>query len=171
MTHTMAHTRLPTRAISRPLRLAGLLCGLLPGLLLTCSQAIAADPASIYYSAAPWDGAAYAIEIPQPASEGAQPVIRVNLWGNPEFAGPKTITFTGREDAGGGPGKGEGRASFQAVLNKSLPQNLAGAISFKALRKDAPVAGSYEFATLDGKRKFSGSFEAAWGNQPQRVIR
>jgi len=167
----MRHTHLHARAISRRLRLVALRLVLLPGLLLTCAQAIAADPATIYYSAAPWDGAAYAIEIPVPSSEGAQPVIRVNLWGNPEFAGPRTITFTGREDAGGGPGKGEGRASFQAVLNKSLPQNLAGTISFKALRKDAPVAGSYEFATLDGKRKFSGSFEATWGNQPMRVIR
>jgi len=159
----MTHTNFRARAIAQAWACLGL--------LLACAQALAADPATIYYSAAPWDGAAYAIEIPLSAGEGAQPVIRVNLWGNPEFAGPRTIRFSGREDAGGGPGKGEGRASFQSVLNKTAPQNLAGAITFQALRRDLPVSGSYEFATLDGRRKFSGSFEAAWGNQPQRVIR
>jgi hypothetical protein len=132
----------------------------------------AAGQATIYYSAAPWDGAAYAIEIPLEATkEASQPFIRINIWGNPEFSEPNTLNFSGKEDAGGGPGRGVGRASYQAVLNKSWPENLAGSVSFKALQKDRPVSATYEFATLDGKKKFKGNFQAAWGNKPMRIIR
>jgi len=147
---------------------------------VTHSQLKAAEtPASgsdghavIYYSAAPWDGAAYAMEIPlEQTKEASQPVIRINIWGNPEFAEPKTLYFSGKEDAGGGPARGNGRASFQAILNKSWPENLAGSVSFRSLQKDQPVSGTYELATLDGKKKFKGNFQAAWGNKPMRVIR
>jgi len=128
--------------------------------------------ATIYFSAAPWDGAAYAMEIPLArATDAPQSFIRISIWGNPEFPEPKTIYFSGKEDPGGGPGKGDGRASFQAVLNKSWPENLAGSISFSTLRQDRPVSGTYELATLDGKKKFNGSFQALWGNKPMRVIR
>ncbi len=138
-----------------------------------CIPSIAAETgATIYYSAAPWDGAAYAIEIPlERTNDAALPTIRINIWGNPEFPESKTINFSGKEDAGGGPGKGDGRASYQAVLNKSWPENLAGSITFKSLQKDRPVSATYEFATLDGKKKFKGNFQAVWGNQPMRIVR
>jgi hypothetical protein len=128
--------------------------------------------AAIYYSAAPWDGAAYDIEIPlERTSDAPQPFIRINIWGNPESQGPITFHFSGKEDPGGGPSRGSGRASFQAILNKSWPEPLAGSVSFQTLRKDHPVPGTYELATLDGKRKFKGNFQAAWGNKPAPVIR
>ena len=130
------------------------------------------DPAAIYYSFAPWDGAAYDLEIPQePGKEGAKATIRISIWGNPEFPEPKTIRFTGREDSGGGPGKGDGIANYQAILNKSFPQRLAGWVAFQVLRKDQAVSGSYELKTLDGTRRFKGEFQAAWGNKPAKVIR
>jgi hypothetical protein len=130
------------------------------------------DQATIYFSFAPWDGAAYDIEIPLGhLGDAAQPCIRINLWGYPEFKEAKTINFSGKEDAGGGPSKGDGRALFQADLNKSMPEGLVGSVSFKTLRNDCSVSGSYEFATLDGKRRFKGSFQAAWGNKPPKVIR
>lgn len=128
--------------------------------------------ATIYYSFAPWDGAAYAIEIPQGNPEdAAHPCIRVSLWGYPEFTDAKTIRFSGNEDAGGGPSRGDGIAQFQAIQNKSMPQRMEGTLSFDNLLHDRPVTGTYEFSTLDGKRKFKGSFQAAWGNKPARVIR
>lgn len=160
---------------------AFLMCGL--AWLLVClagSQARAADApavgpvdqAIIYFSFAPWDGAAYDIEIPlERADDGAQPSIRINIWGYPEFPRPKTIHFSGKEDPGGGPTRGDGRALFQADLNKSTPERLVGSVSFKVLQNGFPVSGSYEFATLDGNRKFKGSFQAAWGNKPAKVIR
>jgi hypothetical protein len=130
------------------------------------------DQAIIYFSSAPWDGAAYDIEIPlEHADDAVQPAIRINIWGYPQFPEPKTIHFSGKEDAGGGPSRGDGRALFQANLNKSMPECLVGSLSFKTLQNDQPVSGSYEFATLDGKRKFKGSFQAAWGNKPAKVIR
>ncbi len=130
------------------------------------------DQAIIYFSFAPWDGAAYAIDIPLGhADDAVQPVIRIDIWGYPEFPEPKTIDFSGKEDPGGGPLRGDGRAVFQADLNKSMPERLEGSVSFKTLQKGHPVSGSYEFATLDGKRKFKGSFQAAWGNKPPKVIR
>ena len=160
---------------------AFLMCGLAWLLVfLTGSQVRAADSpavgamnqATIYYSAAPWDGAAYGIEIPlDRADDGAQPSIRVSIWGYPEFPKPKTIHFSGKEDAGGGPSRGDGLALFQANLNQSMPERLAGSISFMSLKNGVPVSGSYELATLDGKRKFKGSFQAAWGNKPGMVIR
>ncbi len=52
-----------------------------------------------------------------------------------------------------------------------MPERLAGSVSFKALKNDSPVSGSYEFATLDGKRTFKGRFQAVWGNKPEKVIR
>jgi hypothetical protein len=132
----------------------------------------AADKATIYFSSAPWDGAAYDIEIPlEHVDDAPRPYIRINIWGYPEFSDPKAIYFSGREDAGGGPLKGDGRALFQVDLNKTFPERLAGSVSFKALKDDSPVSGSYELATLDGKRKFKGTFQAVWGNKPARVIR
>src|SRR5580700_9012676 len=131
-----------------------------------------ADQAIIYFSFAPWDGAAYDIEIPLGHPDDAvQPVIRINIWGNPQFPEPKSIHFSGKEDAGGGPSKGDGRALFQANLNKTMPERLVGSVSFKTLLNDQPVSGDYEFATLDGKRRFKGRFQAAWGNKPTKVIR
>jgi hypothetical protein len=147
----------------------------LAGSQIKAADATAVGPvnqAVIYFSFAPWDGAAYAIEIPlEHAGNAVQPVIRINIWGYPEFPEPKTIHFSGEEDAGGGPSRGDGRALFQANLNKSMPERLVGSVSFKILQKDRPVSGSYEFATLDGKRSFKGSFQAAWGNKPSKVIR
>lgn len=135
------------------------------------TQDVAEHTAIIYYSAAPWDGAAYAINIPvEKAKDVPGPAININIWGNPEFTKPETIHFSGEEDPGGGSGKGSGRASFQLIPNKSWPENLAGTIIFKSLQPGQPVSGTYDLATSDGKR-FRGSFEATWGNQPIRVIR
>lgn len=130
------------------------------------------DQAIIYFSYAPWDGAAYDIEIPLGHSDDAvHPIIRINIWGYPQFPEPKTINFSGKEDAGGGNSRGDGVALFQANLNKSMPERLMGSVSFKTLQSDHPVSGTYEFATLNGKRRFKGSFQAAWGNKPAKAIR
>ena len=148
-------------------------------LVLINSQVVAGEiqedaskhKATIYFSAAPWDGPAYAIEIPlEQTNDATQPVIRVNIWGNPEFSKPTTFHFSGKEDPGGGSSKGSGRASFQSILNKSWPENLAGTILFETLQPGHPVSATYDLATSNGKR-FRGSFEATWGNQPIRVIR
>lgn len=131
-----------------------------------------AGQAIIYFSFAPWDGAAYDIEIPlEHEDDAVQPFIRINIWGYLQLSEPKTIHFSGKEDPGGGPSRGDGRALFQTNLYKTMPERLAGSVSFKILQNDQPVSGSYEFATLDGRRKFKGNFLAAWGNKPPKVIR
>ena len=133
---------------------------------VNCRAAEPAKSATIYYSAAPWDGAAYDIHIPlKKTAEDSDPNISINIWDNPEFDKPTTIRFTGNEDSGGGPGKGLGRAMFQSVLGKSWPENLSGSISFKKLRHDQTVVATYELTTAKG-RKFKGSIEAKWGNKP-----
>lgn len=135
-------------------------------------SASTANSATIFYSSAPWDGAAYDLEIPlKPAGAADEPYLRINIWDYPEFPDPKTIRFTGKEDSGGGPSRGEGRALFQRNFNKSMPENLAGTIEFRILKKDSPVSGSYALATLDGKKVFKGSFQAVWGNKPLTAIR
>lgn len=127
--------------------------------------------ATIYFSAAPWDGAAYDIEIPlEKTKDAPEPVIRVNIWGNPEYLKPETVLFTGKEDAGGGEGKGSGRASYQTILNKSWPEPLSGTVVFKILRKGRPVSAVYDLKTAKG-RKFKGRFQAAWGNEAPLRIR
>jgi hypothetical protein len=157
--------------------LSAALAGLLAALI--GSQAAAAEPqeavaerkATIYFSSAPWDGAAYALEIPLDKSkEAPEPFIRVNLWGNLAFSYSRSFHFSGNEDPGGGADKGVGRASFQAALNKSWPEKLAGTIVVNDLRPGHPVSGTYALETLSGK-KFKGSFKAGWGNEAPRVIR
>jgi hypothetical protein len=135
------------------------------------TQDVAEHTATIYYSAAPWDGPAYAINIPlEKTNDVPGPAININIWGNPEFIKPETIHFSGKEDSGGGAGKGSGRAYFQSIPNKSWPENLAGTVIFKNLQPGRPVSATYDLATSNGKR-FTGGFEATWGNQPIRVIR
>jgi hypothetical protein len=119
----------------------------------------AENHATIALSVAPWDGAAYDLEIPLDASHS---ILRINIWGNPEFSEPTALYFSGREDPGGGLSSGSGRAAFQAIPNKSWPDRLKGSISFAILQKGHPVSGSYDFATLDGKKKFNGHFQALW---------
>lgn len=140
----------------------------LAGALVVLGQAFAADAptskAAIYFSAAPWDGAAYALEIPLVKSaDAAEPVIRVSIWGNPEFDKSETIRFSGREDPGGGPGKGRGIASYQTVFNRSVPQHLSGGITFESLKHGQPVAAEYDLM-MGGGMRFKGRFLAAWGN-------
>ena len=127
--------------------------------------------AAIYFSAAPWDGAAYDIEIPLEKSDDApNPYIRVSIWGNPEFAKSQTIRFTGKEDSSGGENKGVGRATYQTIQNKSWPENLAGTMAFKTLQHGKPVSAAYDFTSEKGK-KLKGRFKAAWGNESPGVIR
>jgi hypothetical protein len=146
---------------------------------LACAQVLAADAPqavperkpTIYFSAAPWDGAAYSIEIPLEKSDDApNPYIRVSIWGNPEFAKSQTLRFTGKEDSSGGDNKGVGRATYQTIQNKSWPENLAGTMTFKALQQGKPVSAAYDFSSEKGK-KLKGKFKAPWGNEAPRVIR
>lgn len=139
--------------------------GLLAALVLLCTVAAVAAPikADIYYSGAPWDGAAYGIKIPlPPTADAPEPVIRIDLWGNPEFPQGKTIEFVPGE---GLDSRGPGRAAWQARLNKTFPVDLSGTVTFRSLRKDQPVAGSYDLRAADG-RTFKGTFEATWSNKP-----
>ena len=122
--------------------------------------------AVINYSAAPWDDAAYEILIPMTNISGSpNPFIIIYIWGNPEFQKPKSLQFS----RGGDPKEG-GRASFQPILNKSLPITLTGTVVFRALQKGHPVFGTFEFVGPDG-RTFKASFEATWGNKPLPYIR
>ena len=170
--HARTNSGEPTDMNRRAFLLGGMAC--LP-LCLAGSRARAADAtaagpgnrATIFYSFAPWDGAAYDLEIPLgPPDASARPFVRISIWGYPEFREAQAIHFSGKEDPGGGPLRGDGRALFQADLNKSMPDTLAGNVSFRALLHDRPVSGSYDLATLDGKRRFKGDFQAAWGNKP-----
>ena len=128
------------------------------------------DPAPIKavikYSAAPWDGSAYEILIPVPKiAEGSDPFIRIDIWCNPEFQTAKSFHFSKEGDR-----KDGGRAVLQAILNKSMPVTLTGSVSFRALKKEHPVVGRFEFADADG-RTLKATFEAAWGNKPLPYIR
>lgn len=144
----------------RPLLLTG------AAIALTAAAATAkidATPAIINLSEAPWDGASYSLQIPLPKSdEAAAPVLRVDLWDRPEFSKKTVVRFTGKEDPGGGPGRGAGRVAYQAVLNQTFPERASGVITFKSLKRGTPVEGSYDLVTVKG-RKFMGKFVAAWG--------
>ena len=130
---------------------------------LAMPLAMAAGPVTegtIDLSSAPWDGAAYALILPLGTPES---VLRIELWGRLSSAAPLTVKFTGQEDAGGGPGRGAGRASFQQVLNKSVPVPLAGRVVFDRLEVGKPVTGHYELNTSDQARGFKGFFQLRWG--------
>ena len=154
-------------------QIAVLLIGLASSHVLAgdAPEAIPKQKATIYFSAAPWDGAAYDLEIPLEKYGGASnPVIRVSIWGNPEFDGPQTLVFTGKEDSGGGDGKGAGRVLYQRILNKSLPENLSGTIAFESLKHGKPFIAVYDLTTAKGKN-LKGKFHATWGNASAGLIR
>lgn len=122
--------------------------------------------AVINYSVAPWDGTAYEILIPLKEVQGASnPFIRINIWGNPEFKKHQIYKFTGVYDS-----EERGKANFQPILNKSLPEILEGTVSFKSLQKGRPVLGTFDLMTLTGK-VFKGEFKAVWGNKELPYIR
>jgi len=68
-----------------------------------------------------------------------------------------------------GPGE-SGSASFQPVLDESLPEVLTGTISFANLKQGLPVSGSFDLSTSHG-RTFTGRFRATWGNEQLPYIR
>ena len=124
--------------------------------------------AVIRFSNAPWDDSAYDLRIPLTTQAGASgPIIRIDIWGNPEYQKPKTLRIL----AEGGPTQ-VGRALYQPVLDKSLPETLTGTVSFDGLKKGTPVTGSYDLSTAKG-RKFRGRFLAKWGNtsDPRHEVR
>jgi hypothetical protein len=122
--------------------------------------------AVINYSTAPWDDAAYEILVPMTNISGSpNPFIIIYIWGNPGFQKPKSLQFSKVGDL-----KEGGRASFQPVLNRSMPITLTGTVVFRALQKGHPVFGTFDFASPDG-RTFKASFEATWGNKPLPYIR
>jgi hypothetical protein len=126
--------------------------------------ALAAIPViegSIDESAAPWDGPAYALILR--LGQGSS-VLRVDLWGHPHSDGPLSLRFTGYENPGGGRGRGDGRVSFQEILNKSTPVPLSGRLVFDRLEEGKPVTGHYELNSIDQSRGFKGVFQAKWGS-------
>lgn len=139
-------------------------------LLLTLPLA-AKPPAAVYQatiaeSSAPWDGLAYELLIPLPPDgQSNHPVVRVQLWGNPQFEKSTTLTIT---PTGGS--NEPGRASYQTQLNQSLPQPLQGTITFQCLKKQGPVEGSLQLTGPKGLT-VSGAFSARWGvsQLPRRI--
>lgn len=125
--------------------------------------------AKIFYSAAPWDEAAYDLKIPLTA-DPAGAAVSVSLWGNPRHDRKTTYSFSGHEDPGGGPAKGKGRAYYQDLVNKSMPEPLQGRLQFDTLLPGKPVTGSFRLRTMDREKTFTGRFEAAWANAPMRSI-
>lgn len=123
----------------------------------------------IFYSAAPWDEAAYDIRLPL-SSDADGEAISVMIWGNPKHDRKITYSFSGHEDPGGGPGKGKGRASYQEKVGKSWPIRLQGRLTFNKLLPDQPVTGAFQLRTSDRKKSFNGTFTAEWSGQPLRRI-
>jgi hypothetical protein len=122
--------------------------------------------AVINYSVAPWDDAAYEILVPMPkVGEDSNPYVRIDIWGNPEYPKPTSLRFSKGSNR-----KEGGRATLQTVLNKSMPVDLTGVVSFRKLKKGHTVFGNFEFTAPDGKT-FAASFEASWGNKPLPYIR
>jgi len=157
----------------RRLLLLGWACGAL-ALAASCGVEPAREPlarrtaiaATILHSTAPWDDAACELLIPlgEPG-QAPRPFLRIEIWGKPEFARPRTLSLS--EESGP---KGVGHASYQPELDASLPQVLTGTVRFEASAPGAPVAGAFSLSAPDGRR-FEGEFRAAWGNARQLPIR
>lgn len=137
-------------------------------LLLAVSAEAKAPPAAavIYYSSAPWDGAAYEMRVPLKRTKSeAKPTLRIFIWDRPPLEAGLELRFTSHEDSGGGPGKGQGTASFQTVLDKTMPKALSGTLTFAASKPGGPLSGAYDLQDAAG-RAFRGTFKATWGNKP-----
>ena len=122
-------------------------------------QVPVATKAVIRYSTAPWDDVAYELIVPlKPQGKASHPVLRVDLWGNPEFAKRTTLHFSRTGDP-----MVVGRAYYQPIHNESLPEALSGTITFESLKQRATVSGKYDLSGSKG-RVFRGRFVAKWGN-------
>jgi hypothetical protein len=108
-------------------------------------------PATVYRDCAPWDGAAFTVQIPL----GRGDVIDISIWKSPEIQIP--ITFTFPDDTG---------QTGNAILSHHVGQldALSGTVRFQSVVEGQPVRGSFNLHNESGEI-FEGSFEAEWDDQ------
>jgi hypothetical protein len=108
-------------------------------------------PATIQRDCAPWDGAAFTVNIP------VQGVVdlSISIWQAPELTSPNAFSFP--DDTGQ-----VGNASLADAAGTS--EQLSGNVFFSSVQDGSPVDGRFELSTDTGQR-FAGEFHAEWGDQ------
>jgi hypothetical protein len=108
-------------------------------------------PSTIQRDCAPWDGAAFTVNIPLQSGDA----ISVSIWQAPELQSPKTFSFpdnTGQV----------GNASL--MRSAGFPEELSGSVSFSSVQQASPAEGRFDLTTDTGQH-FSGEFHAEWRDQ------
>ena len=118
-----------------------------------------ADPiaATIQGDCAPWDGAAFRVNVPA-ATLGVRAesaFVSVSIWKAPHIATRTTFNFAN--------GSSAIPDSGAAVLwsKGGQAESLRGWVTFESVSGDSPVDGSFELTAKSGAR-FAASFHATW---------
>jgi hypothetical protein len=108
-------------------------------------------PATIQRDCAPWDGAAFTVDISLQRGD----VISISIWQAPEIRSPRTFSFP---DATGQ----VGNASL--MRSGGLPEQLSGKVFFLSVNQGSRTQGKFELSTESGQH-FAGEFQAEWDDQ------
>jgi hypothetical protein len=121
--------------------------------------AMRTDPiaATIQNDCAPWDGAAFRVDVPA-ATLGVRAesaFVSVSVWKSPHIATRTTFHFAD--------GTSAIPDSGAAVLwsKGGQAERLRGWVTFESVNGDAPVDGAFELTSKTGAR-FAASFHATW---------
>jgi len=105
-------------------------------------------PATIQRDCAPWDGAAFTVQI---ALQGGD-AIQISIWQSPELKLPKTFSFPDDTSQ-------VGNASL--MHSTEAAEQLSGKVSFSSVKQGSPAEGRFELFTDTGEG-FTGEFHAEW---------
>ena len=115
--------------------------------------------ATIGASCAPWDGAAFVVEMPVDSLgrdlTGAR--LAISVWKAPRIPAGTMFTFHGIADSG----------AVVLWSGKDSAQRLTGTVTFGAVGPDAPADGSFDLSTKGGRR-LAARFHATW--KKERVM-
>jgi hypothetical protein len=105
--------------------------------------------ATIQQDCAPWDGAAFSVQIPLENGD----VIEIAVWEAPLIQFGKTFSFPKESSQ-------HGYASL--VHSVEAREQLTGSVSFSGVMSGDPVEGRFELETMDFEQHFVGRFQAGW---------
>ena len=110
-----------------------------------------AFPATINRDCAPWDGAAFTVQIPLNTKD----TLDISIWKSPDIKSTATFSFPDQT----------GQAGNAVLIHPAgFPETLNGSVTFTRVEQENPAEGEFDLMTESG-RQFKGKFKAQWEDQ------
>ena len=113
--------------------------------------AVQSFPATVHRDCAPWDGAAFTIQVPLQDGDS----IHISIWQSPDIVFPKTFSFP--DDTGQ-----IGNAILIHALG--LPDTLSGEVTLQRVQAGIPIEGRFSLGSAGGGQ-FEAQFRAEWDEE------